>query len=101
MTTEDKMPIDDRFKYLHRVKRRYVQADRKERGRLLDEMEAVTGLHRKRLNHTRLPRLSSCIIMIRMALGQACGSTCVYAPRGRVPGRYEYGRGTSLLLAIS
>ena len=59
MTTEDKMPIDDRFKYLHRVKRRYVQADRKERGRLLDEMEAVTGLHRKsliRLLNGRLKR---------------------------------------------
>jgi hypothetical protein len=47
MTTEEKMPVDDRFKYLRRVKRRYVQADRKERGRLLDEMEAMTGLHRK------------------------------------------------------
>ena len=49
MTTEDKMPIDDRFKYLDRVKSRYVRADRKERGRLLDEMEAMTGLHRKSL----------------------------------------------------
>jgi hypothetical protein len=45
MTAEEKMPIDDRFKYLHRVKRRYAQADRKERGRLLDEMEAMTCLH--------------------------------------------------------
>ena len=49
MTTEEKMPIDDRFKYLDRVKSRYVRAGRKERGRLLDEMEAVTGLHRKSL----------------------------------------------------
>ena len=49
MTTEQEMPINDRFDYLRRVKRRYVQADRKERGRLLDEMEAVTGLHRKSL----------------------------------------------------
>jgi hypothetical protein len=31
------------------MQERYVQADRKERGRLLDEMEAVTGLHRKSL----------------------------------------------------
>jgi hypothetical protein len=49
MTTEEKMPVDDRFKYLGRVKPRYVQAGRKERGRLLDEMEAMTGLHRKSL----------------------------------------------------
>ena len=49
MTTEQKMPINDRFNYLRRVKRRYVQAGRKERNRLLDEMEAVTGLHRKSL----------------------------------------------------
>jgi len=46
MSTEDKMNIDERRKYLRRMKRRYVQADRKERGRLLDEMEAVTELHR-------------------------------------------------------
>jgi hypothetical protein len=31
------------------MKKRYVQAERKERGRLLDEMGAVTGLHRKSL----------------------------------------------------
>jgi len=49
MSTEDKMTIDERRKYLRRVKKRYVQADRKEQGRLLDEMEAVTELHRKSL----------------------------------------------------
>jgi hypothetical protein len=49
MTTEDKMTVDERRKYLRRMKRRYVQADRKEQGRLLDEMEAVTELHRKSL----------------------------------------------------
>lgn len=31
------------------MKKRYAQVDRKERGRLLDEMEAVTELHRKSL----------------------------------------------------
>jgi hypothetical protein len=36
-------------KYLRRMKTRYVNADRQERGRLLDEMEAVTGLHHKSL----------------------------------------------------
>ena len=49
MSTEDKMTIDERRKYLRRVKTRYEQAGRKERGRLLDEMEAVTELHRKSL----------------------------------------------------
>ena len=49
MSTEDKMNIDERRKYLRMMKKRYVQADRKEQGRLLDEMEAVTELHRKSL----------------------------------------------------
>ncbi|MCR4408413.1 MAG: integrase [Anaerolineae bacterium] len=31
------------------MKKRYIKANRKERGRLLDEMEVVTGLHRKSL----------------------------------------------------
>lgn len=49
MTTEDQMTIDERFKYLRKMKARYVKANRQERGRLLDEMEAMTGLHRKSL----------------------------------------------------
>jgi len=49
MSTGDKMNIDERRKYLRRMKKRYEQANRKERGRLLDEMEAVTELHRKSL----------------------------------------------------
>lgn len=62
MTTEDQMTIDERLKYLRKMKMRYVKADRHERGRLLNEMEAFTGLHRKslirRLNSTleRQPR---------------------------------------------
>jgi len=49
MPAEDEMTIDERWRYLRRVQTRYVKADRKERGCLLDEMEAVTGLHRKSL----------------------------------------------------
>jgi len=49
MSTEDKMTIDERRKYLRRMRTRYKQAGRKERGHLLDEMEAVTELHRKSL----------------------------------------------------
>jgi len=50
MSTEEKMTIDEQRKYLRTMKKRYAKADRKERGRLLDEMEAVTGKHRKSLS---------------------------------------------------
>jgi len=62
MSTEDKMNIDERRKYLRRMKKRYDHASRKERGQLLDEMEAVTDMHRKSLirlmkgNLARKPR---------------------------------------------
>ena len=49
MSTEDKMTIDERYKYLRRMRKRYFEASRKERGQLLDEMEAVTEMHRKSL----------------------------------------------------
>ena len=49
MSTEDEMTIDERYKYLRCMKKRYRQANREGRGRLLDEMQAVTGLHRKSL----------------------------------------------------
>lgn len=49
MITEDKMTIDERRKYLRRVKPRYVKATRQERSRLLDEMMYITSLDRKTL----------------------------------------------------
>jgi hypothetical protein len=49
---EENMTIEERRKYLSRMKPRYDRANRKEQGRLLDEMEAVTGMHRKSI--TRL-----------------------------------------------
>jgi hypothetical protein len=52
MPTEDAMNVSERRKYLKRMQVRYVAARRAERGRLLTEMEHVTGLHRKSL--TRL-----------------------------------------------
>ena len=52
MPTEDEMSVNERRKYLKRMKTRYMTAKREERGRLLTEMEQVTGLHRKSL--TRL-----------------------------------------------
>jgi len=49
MSAEEKMSIDERRKYLRQMKKRYKRAGRKEKGRLLDEMEAVTELERKTL----------------------------------------------------
>ncbi len=62
MSIEDRMTIDERRKYLRKMQERYLQADRPGRGHLLDEMETITGLHRKSLirlmrgNLTRKPR---------------------------------------------
>jgi len=49
MATLETMTIEERYKYLRLVQARYRQADRETKKRLLDEMEAVTGLHRKSL----------------------------------------------------
>ncbi len=57
MPIEDEMSVNERRTYLKRMKGRYVAAKRAERGRLLSEMEQVTGLHRKSL--TRLMHASS------------------------------------------
>jgi hypothetical protein len=55
MQDDTPMTIAERRTYLGRMRGRYLRAARVERGRLLDEMEVVTGLHRKsllRLLHT-------------------------------------------------
>jgi hypothetical protein len=49
MSVEDRMTIDERRKYLHMMRQRYQAAGRKTRSQLLDEMQAITGLHRKAL----------------------------------------------------
>jgi hypothetical protein len=49
MTTEEKMTLDEVYKYLRLMKPRYLQADRAGKSALLDEMETVTGRHRKSL----------------------------------------------------
>jgi hypothetical protein len=47
---EKRMTIDEERKYLHKMRIRYWQAKRKsERSQLLDEMQEVTGKHRKSL----------------------------------------------------
>src|SRR6266852_8057064 len=57
MPTEDEMTVNERRKYLKRMKVRYIAAKRAERGQLLTEMEQVTELHRKSL--TRLMQAAS------------------------------------------
>lgn len=47
MPAEDEMNINERRKYVRLMKPRYQKASRKERGKLLSEMEEITGLHRK------------------------------------------------------
>jgi hypothetical protein len=50
MAETDPMTIDERCKYLHKVRLRFwVVQTKKERSRLLDEAQAITGLHRKSL----------------------------------------------------
>ena len=49
MSTDDKMAIDERRKYLRVMKTQYLQVSNKGRGQLLDEMHTVTDLHRKSL----------------------------------------------------
>lgn len=60
MSATDPMTIDERRKYLHKMCMRYWQIQkRKEKSRLISEMVAVTGLHRKsilRLIHGDLAR---------------------------------------------
>lgn len=49
MASAERMTVDERRKYLKVVAPRYAKAGRVERGMLLTEMAAVTGLHRKSL----------------------------------------------------
>jgi len=49
MSPDDEMTIDERRKYLRKMQKRYVAENRKGRGQLLNEMEQITGLHRKYL----------------------------------------------------
>ena len=57
MPTEDAMTVSERRTYLKRMQTRYAAATRGDRGKLLTEMQQVTGLHRKSL--TRLMHATS------------------------------------------
>ena len=52
MAVDDPMTVDERRKYLRQMQKRYRKASHKGKKQLLDEMEAVSHLHRKSL--TRL-----------------------------------------------
>jgi len=59
MSETEAMNIDERRKYIHKMWGRYRQSKKLDKGRLLDEIEAVTGMHRKaiiRLLNGRLSR---------------------------------------------
>ena len=47
MLDAERMTVDERRKCLKRMQGRYLAATREERGRLLDELAELTGLHRK------------------------------------------------------
>lgn len=49
MPVDDNMSIDERRKYLRKMQQRYEKAERREQSQLLDEMQAVTQMHRKSL----------------------------------------------------
>jgi len=49
MSEQDPMDINERRKYIHKMWGRYREAGRAGKGKLLDEMEQVTGMHRKAL----------------------------------------------------
>ena len=56
MQDDMEMTIDERRKYLRLMRARYLQADGAGRSHLLDEMQTLSGMHRKsliRLLHTR------------------------------------------------
>lgn len=50
MSVDDAMTIDERRKYLRKMQKRYEKAPKSVRSELLDEMQAVTKLHRKSLS---------------------------------------------------
>lgn len=47
MSEQDPMNVDERRKYIHKIWGRYREGNRVEKGKLLDEVEEVTGMHRK------------------------------------------------------
>ena len=74
MPNEEKMTMNERRKYLRLIKKRHVKASKLERGRLLDEMEAITGRRRELASGATAPT--------RPVTGR-----CLPLPAGRSPQR--------------
>jgi hypothetical protein len=58
MSETEPMNVNERRKYIHKMWKRYREADKREKGHLLDEIQAVTGLHRKSILRTINGQLS-------------------------------------------
>jgi hypothetical protein len=58
MSETDPMNVDERRKYLHKMWGIYRQTNKVEKGKLLDEMETITGMHRKSILRILKGRLS-------------------------------------------
>jgi len=58
MAETDAMTIDERRKYLHKIWGRYRDSDKKGKSQLLDEVEKITGQHRKSILRILNGRLS-------------------------------------------
>lgn len=58
MSEKDEMTIDERRKYLHKMWGRYRAGSKEEKSQMLNDMEHVTGLHRKSIIRILNGRLS-------------------------------------------
>jgi len=58
MSETEPMNVNERRKYIHKMWKRYREGNKQEKGYLLNEIEAVTGLHRKSIVRTINGRLS-------------------------------------------
>ena len=77
MSNDEEMTINERYKYLRKMQKRYLKAQEKERSKLLDEMQEITGYHRKsllRLIHGKIARNPR-----RRQRGRTYGVEVVYA----------------------
>ena len=75
MSTKVRMTTDERRKCLRKMEERYSQADRRERGRLLNEIEAVTELHRISLSRLMKGSFNSAQAHARWNTHQRGGSS--------------------------
>jgi hypothetical protein len=44
---KEKLTLEERYKFLRKIKKSYQKAGKKEKGRILNMVKKITGLHRK------------------------------------------------------